>query len=351
MRTVNRNTAKYACKNDYQLNEQARRDDRDNKTKENCGTKRCRNSFLTTPISPIGPKTVYADGDDGGLNLITQENYEFLRDSYFRYAELMNVKATHKPGKGLGESIANLYREMCDLVGESANVNFETTEGRLHFNLWLPYSWDYLTLFCFPLKFVETLNPTLKRIVITFLHDFQMANSISSLPETDFWEYITDLMIEEDEEITKPYMNNGKADRLFTKISSKSYYKNLSRAIDQYKCNNDFETKLIALLREGLEFTYGDKNIMSYAYDYLYDYDRATLPICLVEQILFVYEFDTTVDIYEQMLGEQESESYQIVPCNTLLVTPQTDKLLSETNDPYPEKFCNWAGRFIAFIR
>jgi hypothetical protein len=41
-------------------------------------------------------------------NLITQENYEYLRDSYFRYAELMNVKAEHAPGRTIGEGIVNL---------------------------------------------------------------------------------------------------------------------------------------------------------------------------------------------------------------------------------------------------
>ena len=63
-------------------------------SRESYGANGCRNSFLKTPILPIAPQTIMRESYCGNsYNLITQENYEYLRDSYFRYAELMNVKA------------------------------------------------------------------------------------------------------------------------------------------------------------------------------------------------------------------------------------------------------------------
>ena len=50
-------------------------------------------------------------------NVVTRENYEFLRDSYFKYALLLQKEAVHTPGKSVGEGIARLYDEMDTLVG------------------------------------------------------------------------------------------------------------------------------------------------------------------------------------------------------------------------------------------
>lgn len=54
------------------------------------GAKRCRSSFLNTTFLPRPLPSLFME-DTGGnrYNLITQENYEFLRDSYFRYACLL----------------------------------------------------------------------------------------------------------------------------------------------------------------------------------------------------------------------------------------------------------------------
>lgn len=48
-----------------------------------CGSKRGRNSFLSTPLTPIAQGNLVVDTYDGnGINVITRENYEFLRDSF-----------------------------------------------------------------------------------------------------------------------------------------------------------------------------------------------------------------------------------------------------------------------------
>lgn len=72
---------------------------RHGKEETDCGTQRCRNSFLNATFLPMSPPELFIDGTDGKPhNLITQENYEFLRDSFFRYASLMKKEAVHVPG-------------------------------------------------------------------------------------------------------------------------------------------------------------------------------------------------------------------------------------------------------------
>ena len=136
------------------------------------------------------------DGD--GINVITQENYEFLRDSFFNYALLLKQEAVHTPGKSIGASIANLYDEMDKLVGEGMNVNIEQDNGRLYFNLWKCHKWGELTLYYFPMKFVEALNPTLRRISITFIHNLMRANGISTILDEDDTDYVLMWLKEDD---------------------------------------------------------------------------------------------------------------------------------------------------------
>lgn len=63
--------------------------------------------------------------DGNGINVITRENYKFLRDSFFNYALLLKKEAAHTPGNSVGESIARLYDEMKGLIGDNLNVNIE----------------------------------------------------------------------------------------------------------------------------------------------------------------------------------------------------------------------------------
>ena len=174
-----------------------------------CGSKRGRNSFLSTPLTPIAQGNLVVDTYDGnGINVITRENYEFLRDSFFNYALLLKKEATHTPGNSIGESIAKLYNEMDELVGDGMNVNIEQKNGRLYFNLWKYHNWGELTLYYFPVKFLESLNPTLRRISITFIHNLMRANGISTILEEDDTDYVLmwlqeDNPLEEEEETEK----------------------------------------------------------------------------------------------------------------------------------------------------
>lgn len=60
------------------------------------GTGGCRSSFLNATFQPKPlPSLVVEDSDGKRHNLITRENYGFLRDSFFRYAYLMEKEAVH----------------------------------------------------------------------------------------------------------------------------------------------------------------------------------------------------------------------------------------------------------------
>lgn len=68
---------------------------RHGKKETDCGTQRCRNSFLNATFLPISPSELFTDGTDGKPhNLITQENYEYLRDSLFQ------ICTPHEEGGG-----------------------------------------------------------------------------------------------------------------------------------------------------------------------------------------------------------------------------------------------------------
>lgn len=325
-----------------------------------CGSKRGRNSFLSTPLTPIAQGNLVVDTYDGnGINVITRENYEFLRDSFFNYALLLKKEATHTPGNSIGESIAKLYNEMDELVGDGMNLNIEQKNGRLYFNLWKCHNWGELTLYYFPVKFLESLNPTLRRISITFIHNLMRANGISTILEEDDTDYVLMWLQEDDpqeeEEDTKKRMKlvqsygKGKIGRLLKRVGDKSYYKDLPRALENYAPQNDFERSIVGLMKKGLPFLNPEHGIMQYGYDAFYEEEPDYQPMRLEQQIRVVYD---TSDIVSEYLvdyyNSSRQETYDIIPITTCALSPETDRLF--IMDDYPERFFKWADEFINII-
>lgn len=82
MQTIGRTSVGTAREDDNRI-DQAGGTIRCDKSRESYGANGCRNSFLKTPILPIAPQTIMRESYCGNsYNLITQENYEYLRDSY-----------------------------------------------------------------------------------------------------------------------------------------------------------------------------------------------------------------------------------------------------------------------------
>ena len=269
---------------------------RHGKKETDCGTQRCRNSFLNATFLPISPSELFTDGTDGKPhNLITQENYEYLRDSFFRYALLLKKEAVHTPGRTPGESIARLHEEMCNLVGNDMNVNIEQDEERLLFRLWKCHEWGELTLYYFPTKFMERLGPELRRISVTFIHNLMQANGINTVLDEDDMDYALTLMSEDDSGETASdrkkrrrllhSYEEGRIHALLRRVERKSYYKNLPKAIDRYKPKDGYEQSLLSVMKEGLEFLTPEHGIMEYGYDPFYEEEPDFLPMYLSKQI------------------------------------------------------------------
>lgn len=325
-----------------------------------CGSKWGRNSFLSTALAPIAQSNLVVDTyDSNGINVITRENYEFLRDSYFRYAVLLQKEAVHTPGKSIGEGISNLYDEMNGLVGDNLNVNIEQEDGRLYFNLWKWHRWGKLTLYYFPVKFVESLNPTLRRISITFIHNLMMANGISTILGEDDTDYIFMWLKEEnpqeEEEDTEKRLRlvqsyeNGKIGRLLKRVETMSYYKDLPKALEKYAPQNDFERSIVGLMKEGLPFLSPEHGIMQYGYDTFYEEEPDFQPMSLQQQIRVVYDCNDMVTEYlVDYYNSNSRETYDIIPATTCALSPETDSLF--IMDDYPERFFKWAEEFINII-
>jgi len=325
-----------------------------------CGSKRGRNSFLSTLLTPIAQGNLVVDTYDGnGINVITRENYEFLRDSFFNYALLLKKEVTHTPGNSIGESIAKLYNEMDELVGDGMNLNIEQKNGRLYFNLWKCHNWGELTLYYFPVKFLESLNPTLRRISITFIHNLMRANGISTILEEDDTDYVLMWLQEdnpqEEEEETEKRMKlvwsygKGKIGRLLKRVGNKSYYKDLPKALEKYAPQNDFERSIVEVMKKGLPFLNPEHGIMQYGYDAFYEEEPEYQPMRLEQQIRVVYDTNDIVSEYlVDYYNSSRQETYDIIPITTCALSPETDRLF--IMDDYPERFFKWADEFINII-
>ena len=332
---------------------------RNGQERTDCGSKRGRNSFLSTALAPIAQKTLVVDAYDGnGINVITRENYEFLRDSFFNYALLLKKEAVHTPGNSIGESIARLYDEMDALIGDNLNVNIEQEEGRLFFRLWKDHQWGSFTLYYFPVKFVESLNPVLRRIAITFIHKLMKANGIETFLDYEETDFMFEMLSECDDcnsserkermKLLGSY-HDGKINKLLKRVESRSYYKDLPKALESYTPQNGFERPLINVMKRGLPFLAPERGIMQYGYDAFYSENPDFHPMYLEQQIRIVYD---TEDVVSEYLIDYYNccsrESYDIIPITTCALSPETDRLFSM--DDYPERFFRWADEFLNIV-
>lgn len=323
-----------------------------------CGS---RNAFLKESIPSILPRCVTAACSDA--NLITRENYEYLRDSYFRYAQLLNVEAPHDPGRDCGDGIAHLYEELVALVGPSLDVNIELLGcDKLTFALWHTHDWAHYNLYWLPVSFVERLRPQFRRLVITFLHELMTSNRITAVSTTDESDYVFDWMREAASETPQEWENrelrdnilsyeSGRAHKLLQRIENRCYYKNLPRALDNCTPHDDNEQRLLDIMRDGMQFVGPDTPaIMDYDYDPEYEEEPDFLPLELDRQIGLIYRHD---DLFvDNMLGYINNtlqESYAIAPTSVRYLSPTTEQVF--VPDDYPERFSRWAEHFIDFSR
>lgn len=334
---------------------------RNGTSKAHYGSLGSRNAFLKSKLRSISPQFLSANPDDKNTNCITRQNYTYLRDSYYRYAGLLGVAPKHDAGQSYGDGIADLFHRMETIVGDEANVNIEADGNSLHFTLWRPHYWKEYNLYWFPVKFVKSLSPRMQRIATTFLHRLSVSSGIPTMNGTDLAEYaldwietyIDDPVCEECEEmkaICDSYREGEAIATLKEVENGDGIYADLEAAIDGYAPRNDKERLLIELIREGSEFIRtGSPRIMRYAYDPHYETNPEFEPIRLDQQIMIIYDSrDTVTEYMIDILNGAAVESYEILPCTTLDISPSTKRPF--IMDDYPERFFRWAGKFLSFI-
>lgn len=326
-------------------------------TEKNYGAERCRNAFLDTSIKAIMPKCVTREWNGVTYNYVTRENYDFLRDSYLRYAELLGVEAKHKPAKSISESILRLHAEMNALVGDDLNVNLEYEKDHICFTLWKYHQWGKCTLYWFPVKFLECLNPGLRRIAVTFLHEFMRSNRLDTMNDEEDTDYVLEWEAEaaadegdkkDREERLKMIESykNGRIYRMLERVRVRSYYKNLPGKLARYETKNDFELELVKLMKDGLELIDPERSIMQYAYDPFFDENPDFTPMYLERQIRFIYDIhDGITASMEEFFNNSMRETYEITPVTVYKLSPRTERLFFM--DDYPERFFTWADKFI----
>lgn len=337
-----------------------RRAERDGTENEDRGAAGSSDHFLSARLSPIAPQSVTREWNGGEHNYLTRDNYEYLRGSAMQYARLMGTELTHNPGASIGEGISNLYGELDTLTGD-IKLNIETCEDKLVFVLWKFHKWGDYTCCWLPVKFTEKLDGPLKRIALTFLHDLAASNRMNTPNDSYDYEMTIDWYAENldecDDEQERRRLGkligsyrSGRAFRLMKRVSDRRYYKNLPAAIDRYAPRNDYEERLISLLREGLQFIGNDKpSIMSYGYDPYYDGETDWQPVDMNRMIRLVY--DLSDDVTEWLMDYTNSdlrESYDISPATTLTLSPECAGLF--TMDDYPDRFFVWFDKLVELV-
>lgn len=102
-------------------------------------------------------------------------------------------------------------------------------------------------------------------------------------------------------------------------------------------------------MKEGLDFLSPEHGIMEYSYDPFYEEEPECLPMYLWQQIRVVYDSnDMVTDYLVDYYNSYSRETYDIIPATTLALSPETEKLFYM--DDYPERFLQWADKFINII-
>ena len=300
--------------------------------------------------------------NEGRVDLLTEENYRYLQECAHHYAGLLGQEFRHTKGKTLCGSFVNLYEELNALVPQE--VNFEVWQDRLTFCLYEFHMWPDWTFHWLPVSFIDRLEGRLKRIAITFIHEFARSNGLSYLDEWGDLEWVLEWMAgyasgpepdkEEREEYRRTLRSYGKghAIHLLERVQKRCYYKRLRQAIDRYRPANEYEKGLIALFREGLQFVGPETpSIMHCFYD-PYDDEKIGDGITIDpdRMIRIVFDLhDLLADNLSEMLNSEiQNCDYLITPATTLYLTPELTEPFSK--DDYPERFAAWVESFVEYL-
>ena len=318
--------------------------------------------FLRTEFPGLTPTKIERETNEGCVDLLTEENYRYLLECVRHYAGLLGRELRHTSGETLCGSFVNLYKELAALVPQE--INFEVYQDRLTFCLYEYHSWPEWTFHWLPVSFIDRLEGPLKRIAITFIHEFAQSNGMSYLDEWGDLEWVLEWMDgyasgpNPDKEERKEYRRTirsyckGHAVHLLKRVQKRRYYKRLRQAVERYRPADEYEKGLIALFREGLQFIGPDTpSIMRYFYDPYDDEgigDGVTVDPDRMIRVVFD-PHDLLADNLSEMLNHEiQNCDYLIAPATTLFLTPELTEPFSK--DDYPERFAAWAESFAEYL-
>jgi hypothetical protein len=207
-------------------------------------------------------------------------------------------------------------------------------------------------------KFLESLNPVLRRIAITFIHKLMKANGIDTFVDYEESDFLFEMLSEDDGSDPEEWKERmklldsyqeGKIGRLLKHVEKKSYYKDLPKALEKYTPQNDFERSIVGAMKKGLPFLNPEHGIMQYGYDAFHEEEPDFQPMRLDQQIRVVYDCDDMVSEYlVDYYNNNSQETYDIIPITTCALSLETDRLF--IMDDYPERFFKWADEFINIV-
>jgi hypothetical protein len=307
--------------------------------------------------------SVVRDDYSEGCNYITRENYEYLLASATRYAELLGKEFRHDSGLTTGEGIANLYRELDKLIGDDVNLNIETDDDKLIFVLWSNYPGGEYCFYWVPVKFVERLNPKLRRIAVSFLHQLMVTNGLGTILDSYDFEMMTTWYDErstdsaEDDpdtlaQIVYDYSVKGRAGKLMRRIETTNYHQHLAPALDRYVPLSEYETKLAGFMKRGLQFIGKDKpNIISRGYDpYRDEKNEDDYAVGPDRMILLTYDVDSDFESETRFhITEEINNGYEFVAAETLVLRPDGNDVFSM--DEHPTEFYRYLDDLVYFLR
>jgi hypothetical protein len=275
-----------------------------------------------------------------------------------RYASLLGRKLVHDPGVTPGEGIGNLYHALVRLVGDDIRVNIETENDGLVFVLWDTYRWNGYDLYWLPVKFVEKLRLPLRRLALSFLHLVHKAGKLDTTNGCEDIEMVMEWNEEADDwpederddlfELIHGY-REGKIRKLMERIGKSNSYSNLGAALAAFVPRSDYESKLIALMAEGLEvFRMDGPTIFDYCYDPFLDEENDDCPVTTAQTIRMIYGDDYLMDSLREYLNDQAGNNGEIVPCATLTLRPDGNTLFGR--EEYPEAFFRYMEKLLDFL-
>ena len=144
-------------------------------------------------------------------------------------------------------------------------------------------------------------------------------------------------------------LRERKNTRLLARVEKQVLLQESADSHDRYEPQNDYERSLVSAMKEGLDFLSPEHGIMQYSYDPFYEEEPECLPMYLWQQIRVVYDSnDMVTDYLVDYYNSYSRETYDIIPATTLALSPETEKLFYM--DDYPERFLQWADKFINII-